>query len=527
MLTFQQAFQQDDGTPGAITWECPYFDLLPQLAAEDFAVLKADILARGQQYSILWRAGSNGPFVSRRVLDGFHRLKAVLELLAEGHDVKILSRWLKDEMTPEQEEDFVLALNLKRRHLTPEQRQEWVVKLRQKNKSIRQIADTLGVGVATVHRDLSTVPLGTVELPSTIKGDDGKERAATKPRLSISTPEERTNQTLYDEAEAKRAERKGSNNATFRAENSSVPVSGAAPSVPNPITENKAPTPPQPQKEEVTPEVTECREHPIYTPPSNATTATIDARLHYHSCPACFKHDPCSMDCAIEPDAYDEKTGRRFGATCRCDECGPEVEECDDGKEDDDQAEEEEPAEAAKRYVHWNTPPEVGKLLEEFGTIDLDPCSNEHTKLKAAKIFTAEDDGLSKDWGAYVPGPFGLIYVNPPYSTAGQWARKCAETSLAYPDLDIVLLVPARTGARWFHDWVLKQAAAICWWRGRIQFWKEGKPVKGSANFDPCFAMWGPSADSFHEIFGKNFKGEPNEVQDLLGLRQLRLEAAE
>ena len=46
----------------------------------------------------------------------------------------------------------------------------------------------------------------------------------------------------------------------------------------------------------------------------------------------------------------------------------------------------------------WATPEDLfQKLDEEFG-FDLDPCSTEENH-KCEKYYTAEDDGLSKNWG--------------------------------------------------------------------------------------------------------------------------------
>lgn len=51
------------------------------------------------------------------------------------------------------------------------------------------------------------------------------------------------------------------------------------------------------------------------------------AEQHFHSCPECYKHDPCTLDCAIEADlseGWNEQTqefARPFGATTECDDC--------------------------------------------------------------------------------------------------------------------------------------------------------------------------------------------------------------
>jgi phage N-6-adenine-methyltransferase len=422
---------------------CPYADLLPRLGAEARAELRDDIQKRGVvvPVTILYDR-VRGCMV---VLDGFHRVSIAAELGLPYIPVRQpdFELSLRDEKERRQ---LALDLNVKRRQLTQEERRAVVIRLAQEQKSVRQIAETLGVPKSTIHRDLSTVPLGTVDRPATVIGADGKERQAQRPqaspaqRLSISSEAERHDRaaSMYDQAEA-RVEVRGS--GTFPAQDGepALPVAAA----PSPLAE--------PSHEEATQEA----------PVSSATSPSIEVE----------KQEVPS----------------------------PVAEQSDD-------------ADKAPRYVHWNTPPEIATLLEMLGGIDLDPCSNEHSQLKAAKTFTAADDGLAQDWAAQIRGPYGLIFVNPPYGTAGAWARKCAEVAKEHPGLDIILLVPARTGAAWFHDWVLSQAEAVCWWRGRIQFWREGEPFEGSANFDPIFAHWGPSSVEFEEVFGRNLKSELNQI---------------
>lgn len=45
------------------------------------------------------------------------------------------------------------------------------------------------------------------------------------------------------------------------------------------------------------------------------------SQKHFHSCPNCYEHVPCHMNCSIEYDLEDK--GRQFGSYCLCDECDP------------------------------------------------------------------------------------------------------------------------------------------------------------------------------------------------------------
>ena len=60
------------------------------------------------------------------------------------------------------------------RQRTETERQELVRKLRQRGLSIPRIAELLGVGEATVYRDLSVFPNEKTERPSESTGADGK-----------------------------------------------------------------------------------------------------------------------------------------------------------------------------------------------------------------------------------------------------------------------------------------------------------------------------------------------------------------
>ena len=72
----------------------------------------------------------------------------------------------------------------------------------------------------------------------------------------------------------------------------------------------------------------------------------------------------------------------------------------------------------SQQSVEWYTPPQYVEMVREvLGDIDLDPASSEipQSWIQARTYWTAEDDGLSRDW-------FGRVFLNPPYP-AGDWSR--------------------------------------------------------------------------------------------------------
>jgi hypothetical protein len=92
-----------------------YEKLVPEIPAQEFAALKADIKERGQLDPIkVNRLGI--------ILDGHHRFRALQEL---GIDCKYTVIDFANEL---QEKLFVIDINLKRRHLNKFQRAELVLK---------------------------------------------------------------------------------------------------------------------------------------------------------------------------------------------------------------------------------------------------------------------------------------------------------------------------------------------------------------------------------------------------------------
>ena len=112
-----------------------------------------------------------------------------------------------------------------------------------------------------------------------------------------------------------------------------------------------------------------------------------------------------------------------------------------------------------------------------MGTIDLDPASSELANeiVQATKFYTAEDDGLSKDW-------FGNIWLNPPY--AKDLLPRFAEKFAASDFNQAIVLVHNATETRWFLNFIGK-ASAVVFPTGRVDCKTPGEnrntPLQGSA----------------------------------------------
>ncbi|HZL06083.1 MAG TPA: DNA N-6-adenine-methyltransferase [Coriobacteriia bacterium] len=131
-----------------------------------------------------------------------------------------------------------------------------------------------------------------------------------------------------------------------------------------------------------------------------------------------------------------------------------------------------------------------------LGTIDLDPasCAQANETVRAARYFTAREDGLAQEWD-------GTVYMNPPYG------RDCPKfvakllTSYERGDVTaaIVLLSSYSSDVRWFQPLF---SHLLCFVTGRIEFnspvHEEARPTTGSV-----FAYVGPDWARFAEVFGQ------------------------
>lgn len=109
----------------------------------------------------------------------------------------------------------------------------------------------------------------------------------------------------------------------------------------------------------------------------------------------------------------------------------------------------------------WATPSEIFNELDREFCFDLDPCASEENA-KCPTFFSKEEDGLSKNWGGY------RVFCNPPYSDIAQWVEKAYREGHKDGTL-VVLLIPARTDTRYFHDFILHRSE-IRFLRGRLKF---------------------------------------------------------
>lgn len=108
---------------------------------------------------------------------------------------------------------------------------------------------------------------------------------------------------------------------------------------------------------------------------------------------------------------------------------------------------------------NWATPQAFFDELNKEFSFNLDPCADD-VNHKCERYFTKKQNGLEKMWGGC------RVFCNPPYGREiGNWVKKCAEE-----DTEVcVMLLPARTDTRWFHEYIYNKAE-IRFIRGRLKF---------------------------------------------------------
>lgn len=112
----------------------------------------------------------------------------------------------------------------------------------------------------------------------------------------------------------------------------------------------------------------------------------------------------------------------------------------------------------------WATPQDFFDSLDGEFEFDLDPCADE-TNHKCEEYYTREDDGLSQNWGGK------RVFCNPPYGREiRKWVEKCSSEVRDGTCELAVMLIPARTDTKWFHDYIYGKADEIRFVKGRLRF---------------------------------------------------------
>lgn len=130
----------------------------------------------------------------------------------------------------------------------------------------------------------------------------------------------------------------------------------------------------------------------------------------------------------------------------------------------------------------WETPQDFFDHLNDEFHFNVDVCATPDNA-KCDIYFTKENDGLSQSWGGYT------CWCNPPYGREiGKWVQKAFLSSK--DGSTVVMLLPARTDTKWFHEYIYNQAE-IRFIKGRLKFGNS----KNSAPFPSMVVVFRPKKE--------------------------------
>ena len=113
----------------------------------------------------------------------------------------------------------------------------------------------------------------------------------------------------------------------------------------------------------------------------------------------------------------------------------------------------------------WATPQKFYDEINKKFEFTLDPCATVQNH-KCNKYYTKKENGLTKSWVGE------KVFCNPPYGREiGKWIEKAYNEN--QQGTFVVMLLPARTDTKWFHNYIYKQHEII-FIKGRLKF-NDGK----------------------------------------------------
>lgn len=129
----------------------------------------------------------------------------------------------------------------------------------------------------------------------------------------------------------------------------------------------------------------------------------------------------------------------------------------------------------------WETPKELFAQLDlEFG-FQLDAAASSENA-KCASYYTESQDALSQDWK-------GVVFCNPPYGRKLPLFVSKAYCEARKWNGCVVLLIPARTDTRYWHEVIFPNATDIRFIKGRVRFEMRGV-AKDAAPFPSAVVVF-------------------------------------
>jgi hypothetical protein len=155
----------------------------------------------------------------------------------------------------------------------------------------------------------------------------------------------------------------------------------------------------------------------------------------------------------------------------------------------------------------WCTPKKYVDAIKEFfgGYVDLDPCSNQYSIVKARTEYQLpEKDGLKESWN------YPTIYVNPPYglnkerrTSIKDWIKLCAHAHQKH-DSEVLALIPVAVNTRHWKEYIFGKANSICFLADtRLKFVINRDSSNKGAPMACAMVYWGKNSTKFYEIFSR------------------------
>ena len=133
---------------------------------------------------------------------------------------------------------------------------------------------------------------------------------------------------------------------------------------------------------------------------------------------------------------------------------------------------------------NWATPQWLYDKLDAEFHFDLDVAASDSNH-KCDRYFTREIDGLDQEWS-------GVVWCNPPYGKElPKWVKKAYD--YAQSGGTVVMLLPARTDTRWWHNYC--RYAQHRWIYKRLKFNDGDKP----SPFPSVLVIWDNRSDRYYD----------------------------
>lgn len=134
-------------------------------------------------------------------------------------------------------------------------------------------------------------------------------------------------------------------------------------------------------------------------------------------------------------------------------------------------------------HTTWTTPPALYLALDQEFHFTIDVAAADATA-QCDRYFTKEDDALCQSWSGE------RVFCNPPYGRElERWISKAVVEAQEGGAL-VCMVLPARTGNRWFHQHCLPHGE-VRFIRGRLGF-SVGAHSRSRAPFDSMVVVFRP-----------------------------------